>query len=145
MNQIIFTSNNSPENYKFEKDKRKIFKYKFIQYFCVFIIIICIIIFIINRYDSYKKEKISKALMNNFSITRLYAETNNLNSNILNNTIAEDDPFVIGLIKVEKIDIMYPILSETTEELLKIAPCRFYGPMPNEVRKFMHSRAQLCK
>ena len=28
---------------------------------------------------------------------------------------------------------MYPILSTSSEKLLEISPCRFYGPMPNEI------------
>lgn len=42
-------------------------------------------------------------------------------------------PFVIGVIEIDKIGLHYPILSYTTEDSLKIAPCRFAGPMPNEV------------
>lgn len=42
-------------------------------------------------------------------------------------------PFVIGLIEIDKINLLYPILSTTSDESLNIAPCRFYGPMPNEV------------
>ena len=40
---------------------------------------------------------------------------------------------VIGLIEIKKININYPIISSYNNDLLKIAPCRFYGPMPNEV------------
>ena len=39
---------------------------------------------------------------------------------------------VIGIIEIPKINISYPILSESNDELLKIAPCRISGPMPNE-------------
>lgn len=46
----------------------------------------------------------------------------------------KDNTFtVIGLIEIKKININYPIISSYNDELLKIAPCRFYGPMPNEV------------
>lgn len=125
MNQIILTSNKTPENYKFEKNRKIIFKYKFLLYFCFFIIIICTIIYIINRYNSNKQEKLSKALLKNYTISKLYANSININSNIISNSTIENDPFMIGLIEIKKIDIMYPILSETNEELLKIAPCRF--------------------
>ena len=37
------------------------------------------------------------------------------------------------MIEINSININYPILSDYSEELLKISPCRFYGPMPNEV------------
>ena len=46
--------------------------------------------------------------------------------------------FSIKYTLFRKQNITYPILSTTSEELLKISPCRFYGPMPNEPRKFMY-------
>ena len=81
-----------------------------------------------------KKEKLSRNLVSNFSIMNLY-------SNTIDNYVSEqlaveskEEPFVIGLIQIDEIKLTYPILSTTTEELLTISPCRFYGPMPNEVR-----------
>lgn len=41
--------------------------------------------------------------------------------------------FVIGIIKIDKIKLDYPILSDVSDELLKIAPCRFAGPLPNKI------------
>lgn len=41
--------------------------------------------------------------------------------------------FAIGVINISKIGINYPILSTTSEELLKISPCKFWGPNPNEI------------
>lgn len=45
---------------------------------------------------------------------------------------------VIGKISIPKIDIRYPILKETTEEYLKIAPTKYCGPEVNEIRKFSY-------
>ena len=42
----------------------------------------------------------------------------------------------IATIKIPKINIYYPILSETTDELLKKAPTRFLRGEPNEVGNF---------
>ena len=39
----------------------------------------------------------------------------------------------IGRIVIPKIGVDYPILSETSVELLKVAPCKFHGGNPNEV------------
>lgn len=39
----------------------------------------------------------------------------------------------IGRIVIPKIGVNYPILSETSVELLKVAPCKFHGGNPNEV------------
>lgn len=41
--------------------------------------------------------------------------------------------YTIGVINIPSINVNYPILSTYTDELLKIAPCRFHGPNPNEV------------
>lgn len=40
---------------------------------------------------------------------------------------------VIGEIKIEKIGIEFPILAETSDELMKIAPTKYCGPRPNAV------------
>ena len=39
----------------------------------------------------------------------------------------------IGIVSIPKINITYPILSKTTDGLMKIAPCKFHGANPNEV------------
>lgn len=41
--------------------------------------------------------------------------------------------YTIGVINIPSINVNYPILSTYTDELLKIAPCKFHGPNPNEV------------
>lgn len=39
----------------------------------------------------------------------------------------------IGVVKIPKINLTYPILSQTTDALMKVAPCKFHGSNPNEV------------
>ena len=39
----------------------------------------------------------------------------------------------IGVVKIPKLNITYPILSKTTDALMKVAPCKFHGASPNEV------------
>ena len=39
----------------------------------------------------------------------------------------------VRVVKIPKINITYPILSKTTDALMKIAPCKFHGSSPNEV------------
>ncbi|MFR5683360.1 MAG: sortase [Clostridia bacterium] len=34
---------------------------------------------------------------------------------------------VLGVVNIPKIDVNYPIFSKTTDELLKMSPCRFWG------------------
>ena len=44
--------------------------------------------------------------------------------------------YTIGTVNIPSINVYYPILSTTTTELLKISPCKFWGPDPNEVGNF---------
>ena len=44
--------------------------------------------------------------------------------------------YTIARINIPKINVNYPILSETTTELLKISPCKFWGADPNQVGNF---------
>ena len=37
-----------------------------------------------------------------------------------------------GIIEIPKINIYYPVFSELSDELLKIAPCKFYGNSPEK-------------
>ena len=39
----------------------------------------------------------------------------------------------IGVVKIPKIKITYPILSKTTDALMKVSACKFHGASPNEV------------
>lgn len=39
----------------------------------------------------------------------------------------------IGVVRIPKINLTYPILSKTTDALMKVAPCKFHGASPNEV------------
>ena len=40
---------------------------------------------------------------------------------------------VVGVVNIPKINCKYPILAETTHELLKVSVCKFWGANPNEV------------
>lgn len=125
MNQILFTDNNKLKNRK----NKNIKKFKFILFSSSLLIIFSLSYYIYNYHISSKKENISLALLNNFNIQRLYSNKNDYAIIPLNNN---QDFFVIGNIQIPTIEIDYPILSNTNDELLKIAPCRFYGPYPNK-------------
>ena len=92
----------------------------------------------------YKEKKnIQKVLWISLGISKIY-NTSNYNTSLLNGEIYfyENNSFsVIGLIEIEALNISYPILSNMNNELLKLAPCRFYGPLPNEIRKSMYCRS----
>lgn len=40
---------------------------------------------------------------------------------------------VIGIVNVPKINVKYPIIEETSEALLKVSICKFWGPNANEM------------
>ena len=132
MNQILYKCNfDNFNNFKNHNERKK---FIIILVCAIILIFIAIFLYFFIKYNMNKKEKLSRNLVSNFSIMNLY-------SNTIDNYVSEqlaveskEEPFVIGLIQIDEIKLTYPILSTTTEELLTISPCRFYGPMPNEVR-----------
>lgn len=40
---------------------------------------------------------------------------------------------IIGIVNIPKLNVKYPIIEETTESLLKISICKFWGPNANEI------------
>ena len=44
--------------------------------------------------------------------------------------------YIVGTVSIPSIDCKYPIINDTTEELLKISPCKFWGCEQNEVGNF---------
>lgn len=139
MNQILFSKFNKEletEQNKKKKNMIIVFKYQFA--ISLIIILICFGFFIYNLNYNKQKENISRQLLSNFNINLLYSDTSGYNTSMIEVTETNNNSFIIGLIEIKKLKIIYPILSEVSDDLLKIATCRFYGPMPNEVRKFVY-------
>lgn len=138
MNQILFegkdNDNSNSINSK-KNNKTEIFlKFQFI--ICTIIALSTTTYYIYSSYENTKKEKLSKKLLNNFNITTLYGSSDYTATKVNKQNIyaTEGSNFsVIGLIEIKSIKINYPIISSFNNDLLKIAPCRFMGPMPNEV------------
>ena len=126
MNQILLDNKKNIKRKKLYKLK----KYRLILYLSLFIILILLIYYSYNYIVSKDKEKMSVSMLNSFNIQHIYLNQNNYSTVLLNN---DGDFLVIGSIEIPSINIKYPILSKTTDEYLKISPCRFYGPYPNEV------------
>ncbi len=65
-------------------------------------------------------------------------------SNIENEVIARNtsvtssgqEYYTCAIVNIPSIGVNYPILNTTTDELLKISPCYFWGPKPNEVGNY---------
>lgn len=131
MNQILykcnFENNNNSNN---NNNKKHLF---IIIVFSIISIFIALLIYFFAKYKLLQNEKISKNLASDFSVITLYSNSiDNYSSKQISNDNLQD-PFIIGLIEIDKINLSYPILSTASEELLKISPCRFSGPMPNKV------------
>lgn len=120
---------------------------KILIYTLLIIIIISAVIMIYKiktkpKYD----EKLYKEIYSEYEdiIENSKHETNIVNTNNItkDNTIyivqnANGDSYkVSATINIPKINISYPIISEVTEENLKIAPSKLYGPEPNQVGNF---------
>ena len=158
MNQILVTEKLyvTPEL----KRKKKIYRFCFIL--SVIIIIGLISFYIYSEYKRNKDEEISQDILseiesNNVPVDEEMEETwEIIVSTIETDAQAEEETEAttsssdgtqygtyaasdgneyetVGTIKIPIIDLSYPILAETTTELLKISPCKFYGPNPNEV------------
>lgn len=139
MNQILCENKENSKTSDFSKNKLRkksmFFKFQFIT--CSILSFLVLLYYSYVLYENNKKEQLSKKLLNNFNISTLYSSNEDyLATRALNNNmyISDGTNFsVIGLIEIKKIRINYPIISSYNDDLLKIAPCRFLGPLPNEV------------
>ena len=122
MNQILLT------NLNMIKNRIKKFKILLIISICL---TLSFLVYFIYTYISYvQKNDLSSGLLNTFNIEQLYSANTNYTVISLNEN---ESFFIIGSIEIPSIGINYPILSDISDELLKIAPCKFYGPFPNKI------------
>ncbi len=142
------------------KRKKKIFRIEF--FLSVFLLCVLSSYAIYAEYDRNKSEQVSQEILEGIEFksgTEIVEEEVTV---IVLNAIPEDDDvaqvqtilkevpvdipdeqktvasdgteyYTIGVINIPSIDVNYPILSTYSDALLKIAPCKFHGPNPNEV------------
>ena len=100
------------------------------------IIIIATIILIIIKYaGNAKNEQEMDNIVEQIKKTNLNLELPNNETNIENNDITEieiDGYKVLGIIRIPKIDLEYPILNETNKESMKKSITKFWGPDLNQ-------------
>ena len=125
MNQILFIKSNLK--------RKKHFLLVFA--FSILLCILLILFYLYTIFQSLQNEKLSQSYLQSFQLSTLYVNQvyQNTSAEKMEHSLTSPDPFVIGILEIPRIGITYPILSTTTDELLKISPCRFAGPMPNEV------------
>lgn len=142
------------------KKKKKVFKFEF--FLSVFLLCALSSYAICAEYDRNKSEEVSKEILQEISfqdttkiveeeviVVKLNAipeEENVATTQVVQieqqvnieeeQKLTADDGteyYTIGVINIPSINVNYPILSTYTDELLKIAPCKFHGANPNEV------------
>lgn len=149
MNQILVTEKIyvTPEL----KKKKKIYKIEFF----LSIILICLFssYYIHAAYDRDKSEEVSQMILTEIKDDNIKEYCDNdpiiiiLDDNLSNNKQKEEklekeiyiDNVIYpieSIIKIPKIGINYPVISKTSEELLKISVNKFHGPNPNEVGNY---------
>lgn len=150
MNQILVTEKIyvTPEL----KKKKKIYKIEFF----LSIILICLFssYYIHAAYDRNKSEEVSQIILAEIKNDNIKEYDNNdpiiiiLDEKVSNNeqnkeevlekeiSIGEDTYPIEAIIKIPKIGIDYPVISRTSDELLKISVNKFHGPNPNEIGNY---------
>lgn len=125
MNQIIYNIKNEKSNKPVTTKKAL---YTVLFWLFVFLSLCFVVIYFFKQYIQNQNEIASRNLANNFKISTLYSNSTDYSTSLS----SDSNTFVIGVLKIDKIKLVYPILSNCSDELLNIAPCRFYGPTPNK-------------
>ena len=143
------------------KKKKKMFKFEFIL--SVFLLCLLSSYAIYAEYDRNKSEQVSQEILAGITFEpeveiieeevtvvilnaipeeeEIVAETQIIQTEVEvevpeeQRSVANDgtEYYSIGVINIPSINVNYPILSTYSDALLKIAPCKFHGPNPNEV------------
>lgn len=152
MNQILVTE----KVYVTPDLKRKKLIYKI--EFCLSVLLICLLssFYIYGAYDRDKSEEVSQEILANIDSTVITQAENDVMVLVLDDTVqeVEDDELhddvnaktytaasgktytTDAILSIPKIGIEYPILSETSEELLKVSLNKYWGPNPNEIGNY---------
>ena len=161
MNQILVTEKLyvTPEF----KRKRKLFKIEF--FLSVFLICLLSSYYIYAEYDRNKSEEVSHELLEQLAIngqdtTIKPPEEYDIIRVVLKSETEMDEIISIkdmetiedmaitytasngveytteAVLNIPSLDIKYPVLSETSEELLEISINKYWGPKPNEVGNY---------
>ena len=122
MNQILTINKCDCNKYKKAKKYLHLFLFSSSTGILLLFILLYRFFWLINH------EKTTQLIKNKYNILNLYSSNANYTSLKLSNNIN-----IIGSIEIPKINISYPIIENTNEELLKLSVCRFNGPLPNRI------------
>lgn len=125
MNQILVI--NDPLIFKNTNSKK--FKiYLYIFFACVITTFLILSHFLFTYYSLLNQEFNNNLLKTKYNISALH-HFNTTNTTLkLSNNIS-----IIGQISIPKIKISYPIIENTTPNLLKLSVCKLSGPLPNRI------------
>lgn len=162
MNQILVTEKLyvTPEL----RRKKKLYKLQF--FLSVFLICLLFSYYIYAEYDRGRSEEVSQEILegialekqNEVEIDNTIKKTDNIIIVALEDDYEEEiqiidttqqEPSTVeyttnkgvsytveAIVRVPRLEINYPVISETSEELLKISVNKYWGPMPNEVGNY---------
>lgn len=89
--------------------------------------------------DTTTKNIVNDVLIVSLDVERAEEVSSNINENVetLSYTTNEGEEYVSeAILEVPSLNIQYPVLSETSEELLKISINKYWGPKPNEIGNY---------
>ena len=125
MNQILYIKEiNSKKSYK-----KRIHFLKSQLYISLLFLFLTTLTYFLYFNAINRKEQYSKQITDNYNILKLYDTTNTIERYYNKNGVIFK---IIGIIEIPTLNVYYPIISESSDELLKIAPCRISGPMPGD-------------
>lgn len=156
MNQILVTKKLyiTPEL----RRKKKLYKLQF--FLSVFLICLLFSYYIYAEYDRTKSEEVSKEILDGITIEtnknvqdsttkktdniivvalddneetpEIVQPTINTNTTDASYTTDAGENYTIeAIVRVPRLEINYPVIAETSEELLKISVNKYWGPKPN--------------
>lgn len=154
MNQILITEKLyiTPEL----KKKKKMYKFNFI--ISIILIVVLFSFYAYAEYDRNKTADISQDILLGMSVTDnttmksdsdIWIVALDGNDDDQENTIVTSGSYtsmtdtytasngntyeMIGTVNIPSINVNYPILSETSDDLLKVSVCKFWGSNPNQI------------
>jgi len=141
------------------KRKKKFFKFEF--FLSIFLVCALSSYCIYAEYDRNKSEQVSREILADLKIEEQEEQLEQIvvvlndafrQEIVLQEVAEEEQPevpepqlvtasdgteyYTIGKISIPSIGVDYPIFSETTTELLKVSPCKFWGADPNQIGNF---------
>ena len=156
MNQILV----SEKVYVTTELKRKRKTYKVIFILCLILIVILTCYYVLAEYDKNQKEQLSRVILDQMTDTTTVEEkvvvvaldepqteeevpiiempSTTTTSNTIDSQITANGQTYTteAILDYPKLGISYPVLSEESEELLKVSLCKYWGPNPNKVGNY---------